>query len=187
MRVPFVMIVVLAGCTPTPRAHVTGPMPSAAEAGSAVDVAPLDAGPSERPKVLPAKSNPRTIVDRILFPKDSTKPLPEAASILDVTAAWMQYRYDIELIQIEGSAAVSEQNPLQLSTDRADAVVAELVNRGIDKKRLRAIGLGAYCPAGAGVALDQRADLKLLRLAGEQQPVEHGCAAARAAGIAVDP
>jgi outer membrane protein OmpA-like peptidoglycan-associated protein len=82
--------------------------------------------------------------DQVGFELDSAEPAPDTAATLDALAAWLHEHPEIELLRVEGHAdAVGQPRyNLDLSQRRAEAVVAALVQRGIAKERLVALGSG---------------------------------------------
>ncbi len=69
-------------------------------------------------------------------------------TIIEQMAALLTSNTDIELVAVEGHTdeRAADDHNLQLSRDRANSVVAALVQRGIAASRLVAAGYGEYCP-----------------------------------------
>lgn len=90
--------------------------------------------PAPTPKPLVLKSIP--------FGFSGNALSDEARTALDELAAQLKLRPSIKL-EVLGYSNDSGARGKKLSTDRADAVVAYLVSKGIDKSRLNAQGMGA--------------------------------------------
>ncbi len=81
---------------------------------------------------------------RPLFALDSARLDPEALPGLDDLAAWLLAHPEIELLRVEGhadSVGGSRYN-LELSEHRAESVLDGLVQRGVARSRLVAVGSG---------------------------------------------
>jgi len=59
---------------------------------------------------------------------------------------------------------------LKLSSDRADAVVKALIGRGIAASRLKAAGVGPYCPVASNRTEDGKAKNRRVELVEQKQP-----------------
>jgi outer membrane protein OmpA-like peptidoglycan-associated protein len=90
------------------------------------------------------------------------------------------------LVELVGSASRDEGDPVGLARERASAVRAALVARGVEPERIRARGYGAHCPLGATLEdsqrLDRRVELKVIRTRSGETGTELGCDAATDAG-----
>jgi outer membrane protein OmpA-like peptidoglycan-associated protein len=100
----------------------------------------------------------------------------------DVAAFIVHEGKDIELLEIHAHtrSGGDEGRNLKLSEERAAAVVAALVARGVDTKRLRARGYGSACPLPAGTAdpeFDERVEFTILRMSGKDTGAKPACAA----------
>jgi outer membrane protein OmpA-like peptidoglycan-associated protein len=133
------MLLALTACTTTDIASVEEPA-TAPMTGQTNDPAPgfenVKAG-SEEDFIL-------SIGRRIYFTQDSAKLDTVAMTTLDNQAAWLN-RNPAWLIKLQGFAddSGSESKMKNLSQQRADAVMAYLVSKGVDANRMWAKGYGA--------------------------------------------
>jgi outer membrane protein OmpA-like peptidoglycan-associated protein len=89
----------------------------------------------------------------ILFTNRGAALSAEIQAMLSLVAELLADHPEIALVQIEGHAAQNEGNTnrtLGLSEARAEAVVAYLVDQGVQAGRLTFVGMGADVPATAG-------------------------------------
>ncbi len=88
--------------------------------------------------------------DPILFETDSAQIVDNNTNreILGELAQLLANRADIEQMEVEGHTdeRAPDDHNLQLSRDRANSVVAALVERGVARSRLVPAGYGEYCP-----------------------------------------
>jgi OmpA-OmpF porin, OOP family len=88
------------------------------------------------------------ILEKIFFKTDSAEILSRSTPILDAVAAALNGNPQITLVEVQGHA--DERGPdaynLRLTRDRAAAVVETLVQRGVQRRRLRSAGYGELCP-----------------------------------------
>ncbi len=88
--------------------------------------------------------------DPILFETDSAQIVDNNTNreILGELAQLLANRADIEQMEVEGHTdeRAPDDHNLQLSRDRANSVVAALVERGVARTRLVPAGYGEYCP-----------------------------------------
>ncbi|RLB54850.1 MAG: hypothetical protein DRJ42_07920 [Deltaproteobacteria bacterium] len=83
----------------------------------------------------------------------------EANGLLDLLARALQDHQEVVLVQIEGHAAENEgrtNRRLELSGQRAEAVMEYLVGRGVRQGRLTFVGMGSDVPAEAGAHNENR-------------------------------
>ncbi len=135
-------------------------------------------------KVVVVSSNP-PIVTRVEFDKGSIVVKPDAIAVLEAVKATLAQHPEIVLVQIEGHTDATEAP--KVAQARADAVLQWLVQKGADKKRLRAKGFAAYCPVGPKPEPNRRVEFKVVRLDTGPTTVELGCSSATAAGLVSDP
>lgn len=101
-----------------------------------------------------------TFRSEVLFDYDSATLKPgaytEIARVADVLN-----RFPQTAIQVEGhtDAAGSEQYNLELSQRRAQSVVNALAQRGVDPRRMRAVGYGETQPVSSLDALNRRVNI----------------------------
>ena len=133
------MLLALTACTTTDIASVEEPA-AAPLTGQTNDPAPgfenVKAG-SEEDFIL-------SVGRRIYFTQDSAKLDTVAMTTLDNQAAWLN-RNPTWLVKLQGFAddSGSESKLKTLSQQRANAVMAYLVSKGVDTRRMWAKGYGA--------------------------------------------
>jgi outer membrane protein OmpA-like peptidoglycan-associated protein len=110
---------------------------------------------------LPAEP---VVFGRLYFSTDSAKPRLSDQPVLDGNARLMQTHPDLLLVEVAGHSDSTEKDE-NVSRERAEAVVAELVKRGIDRKRLSPVAHGAKRPLGNGSNSLQRAKNRRVELA----------------------
>ncbi len=128
-------VVVLAACSSPDR---FGSGTDGANAGS------LN-GPASDPRS--AAYFQQTVGDRVLFAVDQSTLSPEARSVLDAQAQWLNINTDYNAL-IEGHAdeqGTREYN-LALGSRRANAVQEYLVSRGVAQTRLSIVTFGKERP-----------------------------------------
>src|SRR5687767_13102044 len=92
------------------------------------------------------------ILKKIKFRVNSAEILPESNEILDAVATTVLHHPEFTLIEVAGHAderATDEYN-LKLTQDRVNSVMRALIQRKVDKSKLRAKGYGEYCPEDPG-------------------------------------
>jgi outer membrane protein OmpA-like peptidoglycan-associated protein len=126
---------------------------------------------------------------KILFSTGQAVIEEASAMLLEHITKTLKIHPEIDLVEVSGHADSrgSPEKNLLLTRQRAAAVVEALAKRGIDQKRLRAVGYGSYCPMAEGdtkEARDQnrRVEFKIIRRDGADTGVALGCAAAKAIG-----
>ncbi len=131
---------------------------------------------------------------KIYFEYNSDEIKNESFPILDQVAAVITENPQIDLIEIQGHA--DERGPerynLTLTTKRAAAVKRYLAKKNIDKKRLRSMGYGEYCPLKLGTTEEdweenRRVEFKVLKVRGVPTGVDTGCPRAKRKGIISPP
>lgn len=108
---------------------------------------------SEQAKASEARFEGDTIRigEPILFEVRSRVVRPESFDVLAAVAKVMKDRPEIERVEVRGHAdrrGGAAEN-LNLTQQRAQAVVAYLTSAGVAATRLRAVGVGANCPLDA--------------------------------------
>jgi outer membrane protein OmpA-like peptidoglycan-associated protein len=86
------------------------------------------------------------ILDRVYFPAKTSKLDGRSLPIIDATAATLKGNPSILLVEVQGHAAQNEPDKHRLAEQRADAVKAALVQRGVAPSRLLVRGYGATQP-----------------------------------------
>ena len=112
------------------------------------------------------------IFSPVLFKTDSAEILTgkESTDVLDAVAKLLKESPEIVLVRVEGHTddKASDPHNMQLSKRRAASVVAALVSRGINAKRLRSEGLGKSKPIAPndteeGRAKNRRVEFHIVR------------------------
>ncbi len=86
-----------------------------------------------------------------MFPLNSARMTAESDTWLDTLAGWLREHSEVRLLRVEGHAdapGTSAYN-YDLSTRRAEAIIAALEARHIDRDRLQALGSGEAVTSGA--------------------------------------
>lgn len=113
-----------------------------------------------------------------------TPSLQEAVSVI---ADLLRREDAIGLVVVEGHAARAHgRHAMAMSAAVADGVLAMLVEQGVARQRLRAVGLGDLCPTGAaptpeGALRDDRVRFTVVLREGQRTPALVGCPAAQRA------
>ncbi|MEO0326099.1 MAG: OmpA family protein, partial [Myxococcota bacterium] len=94
------------------------------------------------------ESNTVRILQKIFFETDSAEIQPRSFPLLDAVAATLNGNPQLTLIEIQGHADErgDDDYNLSLTRDRAAAVVEAMVQREVDRTRLRSAGYGERCP-----------------------------------------
>jgi len=140
------------------------------------------------------QDNNIVILQKIKFKTASAEILPESKAILDAVAATIVHHPEFTLMEVAGHAdeRSSDQYNLSLTQKRVDSVMAALVQRGIDRPRLRAKGYGEYCPEDPGHneqawEKNRRVDFKIVKTKDGPTGVQLGCPNAVQHGVKSDP
>lgn len=150
-------------------------------------------GCPDKGKVI-IQDNAILILDKILFRTASAEILPESFGIVDAVATTLVHHPEFKVVEVQGHAderATDEYN-LNLTQDRVNAVVEALVQRQVERTRLRAMGYGEYCPLDSAHnekawEANRRVEFKVVMTDKGPTGVELGCAKARAAGVVSAP
>jgi OOP family OmpA-OmpF porin len=94
------------------------------------------------------EENQIVILEKIYFETDSAEIQKRSYPIIDAVAATLIGNPQISLIEIQGHAdeRSSDEYNIRLTRDRAAAVLEALVQRGVDRYRMRSGGYGERCP-----------------------------------------
>jgi OOP family OmpA-OmpF porin len=140
------------------------------------------------------QDNSILILEKIKFKTASAEILPESNSILDAVATTIVHHPEFVLMEVAGHAdeRSDDRYNLRLTQDRVNSVVAALVQRGVDRSRVRSKGYGEYCPEDPGHneaawEKNRRVDFKIVKTKDGPTGVELGCANATAHGVRPDP
>jgi outer membrane protein OmpA-like peptidoglycan-associated protein len=112
---------------------------------------PLDvtakAPPPKPPRVVLTASSIK-ISEKVQFKLGSAELLPDSFGLLDEVAGVMRDNSQIERLQIEGhtDSTGSAKINKKLSKERAESVRAYLMKKGIEDKRMVAVGFGPDKP-----------------------------------------
>lgn len=108
----------------------------------------LDLNPVPVPPNVVLAKNEITVRTPIEFREGSKELLPTAEPLLDELATLLLVTPDLGLVevQVHTSNASPSVLSMQVSQQRAEVLVAELVNRGVPAQRLRAQGYGDSLP-----------------------------------------
>ncbi len=137
--------------------------------------------------VVIVTSNP-PMVFGVTFADGSAAVPKDAGPLLSEVTKVLAGHPEILTVQIEGHADPKEKGAVALSEKRAQAVLADLVARSVDPKRLRGKGFGGYCPVDPNSpAKNRRITFKVVRTTSGVVGGELGCAPATAAGLVSDP
>jgi outer membrane protein OmpA-like peptidoglycan-associated protein len=110
-------------------------------------------------------STGKAVVDGIYFDADKATIKAESAPALEEIAKLLKQNPKLSLYVVGHTAnAGTLESSLKLSNDRANAIVKALVDKGIAAARLKAVGVGPYCPAASnrteeGKAKNRRVEL----------------------------
>ncbi|RKH30621.1 OmpA family protein [Corallococcus sicarius] len=142
-----------------------------------LDACPDDPGVKEERgcakqyKMVIVKKDRIEIKKQILFGSGSAKIIgKQSTTILDDVAQALRDASWIRKVRIEGhtDSLGNDTSNLKLSQKRADAVLAQLLKRGIDPGRMEAVGFGEARPVApnttkAGRALNRRTEFNVVR------------------------
>jgi outer membrane protein OmpA-like peptidoglycan-associated protein len=134
------------------------------------------------------------ILDKIKFKTDSAEILPESDKILDAVATTINHHPEFVLMEVAGHADERGDDfyNLRLTQNRVNSVMAALIERGVDKSRLRSKGYGEYCPEDPGHndaawEKNRRVEFKIVKTKDGPTGVELGCANASSHGVRPGP
>jgi OmpA-OmpF porin, OOP family len=107
----------------------------------------------------------KTVVYGIHFDTASAVIKPDSEPALVEMAKLLRNRPELKAYVVGHTDNVgSHDTNLKLSADRADALVRALVGRGITAGRLKAAGVGSYCPVGSNATDQGRAQNRRVEL-----------------------
>jgi OOP family OmpA-OmpF porin len=147
-------------------------------------------GCPDKGKVI-IENNNILILDKILFKTGSAEILQESFSIVDAVATTLTHHPEFTLVEVQGHADERGNNNmnLRLTQDRSNSVVEALVKKGVERKSLRPMGYGPYCPIDPAHGPEaweknRRVEFKVVSTSTGPTGVELGCEGARAKGVA---
>jgi OmpA-OmpF porin, OOP family len=148
-----------------------------------------DGCPDKAPRVQVTKTEVK-INEKILFAFGKATIEPASQNLLDEIAFVINDHPQIEYLEVAGHAdkVGTDAVNAQLTKQRAQAVVAALVKRAVDKRRLEAQGYGNHCPVDKGESepareKNRRVEFKIMRIDGVNTGVATGCEEAASHGI----
>lgn len=111
-------------------------------------VVPKPAPVVPKPKKVNVQKNKIVIDEKVQFENDKAVILPASHALLDEVVGVIKENPQIKKVLVEGHASSDgdDKHNLQLSDDRAKAVMAYLVAKGIEQGRLEAKGFGETQP-----------------------------------------
>ncbi|WP_437956664.1 OmpA family protein [Sorangium sp. So ce119] len=140
------------------------------------------------------EENNIVILEKIQFATGSAEILPESFGIVQAVAETLKHHPEFTMIEVQGHAdeRSADAYNLKLTQSRADAVVAALVQRGVNRSAVRAMGYGEYCPLdpahnAPAWEKNRRVEFKVVRTDKGPTNVELGCALARSKGVVPPP
>jgi outer membrane protein OmpA-like peptidoglycan-associated protein len=148
-----------------------------------------DGCPDKAPRVLVTATEVK-INEKILFAFGKATIEPVSQDLLDEIAFVINDHPQIEYLEVAGHAdkVGTEALNVQLTKQRAQAVLDALVKRKVDKRRMHAQGYGEHCPIDKGEAevareKNRRVEFKIMRIDGVDTGVALGCETAATHGI----
>jgi OmpA-OmpF porin, OOP family len=141
------------------------------------------------PRVLVTKTEVK-INEKILFAFGKATIEPASQNLLDEIAFVINDHPQIEYLEVAGHAdkVGTDAVNAQLTKQRAQAVVAALTKRAVDKRRMHSQGYGNHCPVDKGESepareKNRRVEFKIMRIDGVETGVALGCPEAGTHGI----
>jgi outer membrane protein OmpA-like peptidoglycan-associated protein len=132
------------------------------------------------------EENSIVILEKIYFETDSAEIQARSFPIIDAVAATLVGNPHITLVEVQGHAdeRSSDEYNIRLTRDRAASVVEALVQRGVDRSRLRSAGYGERCPLDPrhneeAWERNRRVEFKIIRTEDGPTGVEIACPAGR--------
>ncbi len=142
----------------TPATTVPPSSTDAPTTVAAAVAAPADApdeAPAEAPSAAPATTAPPPV--KILFDTTSSLLEGESATSVEQLATYLQGNPDVRIKVIGHTDKYGTRlTNMAISRARADAVVSALVEAGIDRARMSAVGQGSRLPVESNATADGR-------------------------------
>jgi OOP family OmpA-OmpF porin len=140
------------------------------------------------------QDNSILILEKIQFETGSAKIRATSNKLLDVVASTLKDHPEFQLLEVQGHADArgSKALNLKLTKDRATSVVKAMISRGVEARRLRAMGYGSFCPVDGGATEEafernRRVEFKIVINGGKTTDVALVCEEARRNGITSPP
>ncbi|HEU4411906.1 MAG TPA: OmpA family protein [Polyangiaceae bacterium] len=148
-----------------------------------------DGCPDKPPRVQVTRTEVK-INEKILFAFDKATIDAKSNDLLDNIAEVILKNPQIEFLEVAGHAdhIGTDVYNVSLTRQRAQAVHAALVKRGLDGRRMRAVGYGRHCPRASGDSdeareKNRRVEFKIVRVDGVETGVQLGCEEASSKGL----
>ena len=188
------------GLAPDPKDGCVSPDPDGDGVIGAADKCPTepetkngfedeDGCPDKAPRVLVTATEVK-INEKILFAFGKATIEPASQNLLDEIAFVINDHPQIEYLEVAGHAdkVGTEALNVQLTKQRAQAVLDALVKRKVDKRRMHAQGYGEHCQVDKGESevareKNRRVEFKIMRIDGVDTGVALGCETAATHGI----
>lgn len=107
----------------------------------------------------------KAVAEGIFFEADKAAVKPESGPALDEIAKLLKQNPALKLYVVGHTAnSGTLDSCLKLSSERADAIVKALVGKGVAAARLKAVGVGPYCPAASNRTEDGKAKNRRVEL-----------------------
>jgi len=126
------------------------------------------------------------VLDKIYFETNRAVIQRLSYPILDAIAATLKGNRQITLMEVQGHADErgNDDYNLELTRDRAAAVLEALVQRGVERARLRSAGYGELCPIDprsnkVAWEKNRRVEFKIIETSAGPTGIEVTCPAAR--------
>jgi OOP family OmpA-OmpF porin len=132
------------------------PLAPAAPAAAAARAAGTQDGAGAR-KPYRLEGGEVKVEGAVAFTEGGDRLLPESEKALDALKAYLDDKTAVTTLRVEAHAGEGGAAAQALSERRALAVARRLVEKGVDCKRLVAVGFGATKPVAAGDAPGARA------------------------------
>src|SRR5262245_34662435 len=192
----WLIVALLAGCGSSGQKMICKPVPSfSSPAVSCVAMAepkppppkpePEPEEPKKEPEPEPEPTPPPVVVKReeieldrtVQFEPNSAKLIEDSKSLLDEVAKALEEHPEVKQVQIGGhtDSRMSTRHNKKLSKQRAMAVRAYLVDKGINRDRLVAMGFGEEKPIAdnatwKGRFQNRRVELKITKRDDSAEP-----------------
>jgi outer membrane protein OmpA-like peptidoglycan-associated protein len=129
-----------------------------AEAETVNNVADDDGCPDEGKVLVALTANKIEILDKVFFDSGKATIQEKSFALLDQVATVLRTHAELSRVRVEGHTddKGDDDKNKALSQERADAVKAYLVQKGVDVARLDAVGFGETQPAADNKAADGR-------------------------------
>ncbi|HEU4410315.1 MAG TPA: OmpA family protein [Polyangiaceae bacterium] len=162
--------------------------PNEAETVNGVD--DQDGCPDKPPRRVDVQENSISLNEKVQFETNSARILPASDPLLNDVASVLKEHPEFTLVEVQGHADERGSSPhnLRLTRDRSRSVLEALAARGVDRRRLRSVGYGKFCPLDpahndAAWEKNRRVEFKVVIKDGKRTDVELGCDESKRQGI----